>query len=526
AVAQRGPAKIIIAPNLNTPEGVLDIQAPDGQRFRSGPVGLVVYSPVTGKSLQIGRVQDCEAWQTAKNEITFFDAFDGLKANVRFRNELGGRFHQEILLTRKLTPTTLARLGFSADLTREPLWIEVWSEFIECPEPTVETTVLRSEADPVQRAAMLDPDTTDAFLDFGATKLARGIAFSEANPTQAVTVFKRWLEDPETGHRFLVEACDYAELLPLLEPLEEATFASIAPQGPPKTLLAQHSPPSAAPKATTSQGTDPTSQSAASGPPLRLRGRGDRGEVALESRAVPHNSAAPGPPEPPLFGFRPSDFFRISDFGLRVSLAALTSQQRATRTVSRVLPQRAPPSSRPFLIAKLDPSLAPRPSGPSVTIDYVSLTGFLTNYVFLGDTTYAITSAVNLYGSNTFLGGAVLKFSANASISVPSGSLTSLGTGFQPVYLTCVDDHSAGEPFGTGSPAGYYANPALSLQNLGSVSLANLRFAYARQAIALSSTTLELYHAQFVKCQNGVSLTGGGLKARNALFFNTVTNFN
>ena len=36
AIAQRGPAKIIIAPNLNTPEGVLDIQATDGQRFRSG----------------------------------------------------------------------------------------------------------------------------------------------------------------------------------------------------------------------------------------------------------------------------------------------------------------------------------------------------------------------------------------------------------------------------------------------------------------------------------------------------------
>ncbi|HEY5914981.1 MAG TPA: hypothetical protein VJA21_30685, partial [Verrucomicrobiae bacterium] len=271
AVAPRGPAKIIIAPNLNTPEGVLDIQSPDGQRFRSGPVGLVVYSPATGKSLQVGRVQDCEAWQTAKNEITFFDAFEGLKANVRFRNELGGRFHQEVVLTRKLTPTTLARLGFSGDLTREPLWIEIWSEFIECPEAAVETTVLRSEADPVRRAAMVDPDTTDAFLDFGATKLARGIAFSEAAPTQSVTVFKRWLEDPETGHRFLVEACDYAELLPLLEPLEEATFASVEPSTPPKTMLAQNAPPSAAPSVTTSQGTERTSPSAASsGSPLRL----------------------------------------------------------------------------------------------------------------------------------------------------------------------------------------------------------------------------------------------------------------
>lgn len=34
-----------------------------------------------------------------------------------------------------------------------------------------------------------------------AAKLARGIAFSDADPTQTVNVFKRWLLDPKTVRR-------------------------------------------------------------------------------------------------------------------------------------------------------------------------------------------------------------------------------------------------------------------------------------------------------------------------------------
>ncbi len=479
AVASHSSTQLRIAPNLNTQDGVLYVQGADGRIFRSVPIGLNLYSPLTGQSVQVDSVKDCEGYQTADNEITFLDAFQGLKANVRFRNELG-QYHQEILLTEKLTPRQLLRLGFPV-AALDSLRLEIWTEFLQAPDPSVQVTVLKSQSDPVLRAAMVDPDTTDASIDFGAAKLGRGIAFAEGQPAQAVTVFKQWLVEPETGRRFLVEASEYQALLPLLAALPESTIADAAKPSSEKLLASVAALPS-------------------------LNGY-----------------------QPPVLERRPSSLSRRGKAGLRGSTApelANGSYLEPAPSISpAAIPRRSPAAShRPFLIAKLDPSR--RTGGPQLTMDYVSLGSFVTNYVFQGDCTYAISSTVNMYGSNVCEGGAILKFYSNACLNVASGSFNLRAAASQPVYFTSKDDHSSGENFGTGTPVGYYANPVLNLPSLGSLSLTNVRFAYARQALTLSSTTLSLYHAQFINCQAGVSLTGGGLKLRNALFANTLTNFN
>lgn len=97
AVARRGQHQVIVAPNLNTPEGVIDLQSPDGKRLRSGILGLNLFDPVSGKSLQIAAVHDVAGTQVSSNAIVWFDAFDGLRADVRVRNERG-EFHQDVLL--------------------------------------------------------------------------------------------------------------------------------------------------------------------------------------------------------------------------------------------------------------------------------------------------------------------------------------------------------------------------------------------------------------------------------------------
>jgi hypothetical protein len=94
------------------------------------------------------------------------------------------------------------------------------------------------------------------------------------------------------------------------------------------------------------------------------------------------------------------------------------------------------------------------------------------------------------------------------------------------VVFTAVDDNSIGEPISGGNPSGYYANPALCIANPGSsVTLANLRVCYARQAVLLVATSANISHVQFPSCQIGLSMAGSTLHLKNALFASTLTNF-
>jgi hypothetical protein len=234
AIADQAQHKLIIAPNANTPQGLVDYLAADGQRLRASVIGLNLYSPVTGHSVQVGAVKDCVGVQSSPNEVLFEDAFEGLKASLRFRNEIG-IFHQEILLLEGLRPAQLAKLGFGPDDRPQ---IEVWTEMWTDREPGVQAFTVKSEQKQELRARMVEPDAVEEFLDFGAAKMIQGTAFADWDPqSQAVTVCKRWLRSEE-NRRFLLEACDLAALEPMLSKLPAAGFAQVSNRPSKKGLLA------------------------------------------------------------------------------------------------------------------------------------------------------------------------------------------------------------------------------------------------------------------------------------------------
>ena len=163
-------------------------------------------------------------------------------------------------------------------------------------------------------------------------------------------------------------------------------------------------------------------------------------------------------------------------------------------------------------------------------MDYTSVT-VQTNRAFQSDVTYYVSASVTLMGTNIFEGGTVIKFATNTTLTIAPSltplSVTFSGNDYRPIVFTAKDDNSAGEtiPGSTGTPAGYYGNPALVFGGLSQAPpLGHARFAYAQQAVLFSGLSGNIFDAQFVNCQSGVQVAGGTLSLRNVLFANTVTN--
>jgi hypothetical protein len=235
AVATNCAAPVMVGPNLNDASGLITLQMPDGAgTIRASILGLNLFDSASGKSLQVSSVKNCAGVQTAPNEITFFDAFQGLRADVRIRNERA-RFHQEVLLKEQLTPDQLAKLGFP-DSTY--LKLEAWTEFFVNQQPTVQPVTLYSQASP--DVAMAEPDVVDDAISFPTLSFGQGLAFAAPGDGESVGVFKQWMQT--SGRTVLVESVNYPELVPLLANLPASTIASYTGKSSSKTLLVKRTP--------------------------------------------------------------------------------------------------------------------------------------------------------------------------------------------------------------------------------------------------------------------------------------------
>ena len=211
---------------------------------------------------------------------------------------------------------------------------------------------------------------------------------------------------------------------------------------------------------------------------------------------------------------------------LQQALPEHASISKPSRKTTHTAMLEKPPISKPKDFGSVKYA-ANYPVRPGLTVDYY-LVNNATNMTFRGDSTYYVSGTVSIYGTNTFEGGTVIKFTNNNSASIfQSASLNPIlnfATGqFRPVVFTAKDDNSAGTAIAgsTGNPyTKFYANPAL---NFGcAASITNARFLYAYQALTVaSSSAVSLTDLQIINGYKGLNDTGTGLvTVRNALFAN------
>jgi hypothetical protein len=170
---------------------------------------------------------------------------------------------------------------------------------------------------------------------------------------------------------------------------------------------------------------------------------------------------------------------------------------------------------------------------PNLVLDY-EMVRSQSNYTFKANMTYCVVMSFNLYGTNTFEGGAVIKYYNGASLSILPISISPginwQASAYRPVIFTSKDDNSVGEIISgsTGTPTNYYANPALAMTGFSSEpTIAYFRVAYAKQAFSLVGSSSSYSHGQIVNCQGGFTAYGvNHVRLRNVLFGSVQTNFN
>lgn len=139
-----------------------------------------------------------------------------------------------------------------------------------------------------------------------------------------------------------------------------------------------------------------------------------------------------------------------------------------------------------------------------LALDYLALNSGLTNYTFEANRTYFISGAVNLFDTNAFEGGTVIKYtnSATSEISV-NGGVDCETESYKMAIFTSMDDNSVGSEISSssGMPSNGQAT-YLNINTDGINYLQYLRFAYAGTAIEANDENI--WNSQFVHCNNGL----------------------
>jgi len=200
AVAREGRHSVALFHNLNA-EGSVVLDQSDGQRIRSHLLGLVYHDTASGQSVLIGEVQNSQGLFVRENQVLFENAFAGVSADVRYTYSKSG-FSQDVILREELPAPENYQLN--GQTTR----LEVWTEFLEAPEPVRTSTLLNASVVEQGDGAPL----TDEELDFGAMRIGLGRAFSLGQESDNLSfVAKSWNVTPD-GRRFLIETVEFSLL--------------------------------------------------------------------------------------------------------------------------------------------------------------------------------------------------------------------------------------------------------------------------------------------------------------------------
>jgi hypothetical protein len=207
AVARQAQHQVIFSANLNDVAGTIDLLTPAGNRLRSRIAGLA-YTDATGKSVFIAEVKDSQGLLVGDHQVIYEKAFDSVKADVRYTMTLSS-FEQDVIWRQSLPDP--ADWGLQPDTTK----VEVWTEFLEAPEPAKTSRTIRTSQ---------DHSETDQLLEFGSftTVLGKAYALGGEEPIGSYShlpIAKEWQNID--GRRFLIESAEYSELQPLAKDLAE-----------------------------------------------------------------------------------------------------------------------------------------------------------------------------------------------------------------------------------------------------------------------------------------------------------------
>jgi hypothetical protein len=189
-------------------------------------------------------------------------------------------------------------------------------------------------------------------------------------------------------------------------------------------------------------------------------------------------------------------------------------------------PHEFSPSAHAIQTASIDSN-----QKPGLVLDY-SIVGFDDmDVTFSGDSTWYVSDAEYLDGTVTFEGGTVIKYAPGAALYIDADSeIKDSAAAYRPVIFTAMDDDTAGETIGgsTGTPTGYYADPALSEDSALYQAFSNLRISYAYQALEIigNHDGVFFYDMQLVNCSNGVKTSGASVYFYNVLFADVGRCFN
>ena len=171
-----------------------------------------------------------------------------------------------------------------------------------------------------------------------------------------------------------------------------------------------------------------------------------------------------------------------------------------------VRPFPAAPKERAALDRKPMKQMASLNLRPGFLIDFaLTISGGLTNWTFRPEVTHSIlgSSTVNLYGTNTIVGGTIIK-SASGSVLAFQGTIVCDTTPYHPAVFTASTDNTMGDSVAGGSPSGYYAVAAMRAASNVVGELHDLRFLHAATAIDWTGSSDRFYNLQFINCSNAM----------------------
>ena len=225
AIARRGPHKAIFSPDAAS-DVVFDFLASDGRRLQGGVREVRLADPASGLAYTLGTIKPSAPGEIVPpNQVVYRDALKGLAADIVYVWRHNG-ISQNVVL--KQCP------ALPADLDPATTRLEVWTEFLDAPVPSVNEVCyqtaegLDAVEHPTIGFGVLNVILGHAFaLDRGDGVALGSLAASEA----AVPVAKQWVAGPG-GQAWLVESVAWKDLEPLLAQLPSVLRASTGSRAP------------------------------------------------------------------------------------------------------------------------------------------------------------------------------------------------------------------------------------------------------------------------------------------------------